>query len=73
MKGRESLIFCLAALAYLVQLSCCQYQPHCEQGREGQVIVHLFSWAWSDIASECENVLGPRGFCGVQVQTFFHD
>jgi len=22
--------------------------------------VHLFEWRWSDIASECENYLGPQ-------------
>ncbi|MDY7089379.1 MAG: carbohydrate-binding module family 20 domain-containing protein [Actinomycetota bacterium] len=31
------------------------------------VIVHLFEWPWASIASECTNVLGPRGFGGVQV------
>jgi alpha-amylase len=29
--------------------------------------VHLFEWKWTDIASECENVLGPAGFKAVQV------
>ena len=41
--------------------------PHCTAGREGNVIVHLFSWRWKDVAAECENQLGPKGFCGVQV------
>ncbi len=31
------------------------------------VIVHLFEWPWASIASECVNVLGPKGFGGVQV------
>lgn len=31
------------------------------------VFVHLFEWKWTDIATECENFLGPRGFAGVQV------
>ncbi|KAG5868160.1 hypothetical protein JTB14_032973 [Gonioctena quinquepunctata] len=30
-------------------------------------IVHLFEWKWGDIASECENFLGPNGFAGVQI------
>lgn len=30
-------------------------------------IVHLFEWKWLDIASECEDFLGPKGFGGVQV------
>ena len=29
--------------------------------------VHLFEWQWNDIASECENVLGPKGYAAVQV------
>lgn len=31
------------------------------------VIVHLFQWPWASVASECVNVLGPKGFGGVQV------
>jgi alpha-amylase len=31
------------------------------------VIVHLFEWPWASIASECTNVLGPKGFGAVQV------
>jgi alpha-amylase len=33
----------------------------------GDVAVHLFEWKWTDIASECETVLGPAGFKAVQV------
>ncbi|MDB4947806.1 MAG: alpha amylase catalytic region [Gemmatimonadetes bacterium] len=33
----------------------------------GDVFVHLFEWRWTDVASECENVLGPAGFTAVQV------
>ena len=33
----------------------------------GDVAVHLFEWRWTDIASECENVLGPAGFKAVQI------
>ena len=33
----------------------------------GDVFVHLFDWKWTDIATECENVLGPAGFKAVQV------
>lgn len=31
------------------------------------VFVHLFEWRWSDIARECEDFLGPRGFAAVQI------
>jgi alpha-amylase len=33
----------------------------------GDVFVHLFEWKWTDIATECENVLGPARFAAVQV------
>jgi alpha-amylase len=33
----------------------------------GDVFVHLFEWRWTDVAAECENVLGPAGFRAVQV------
>merc|ERR1719223_947895 len=30
-------------------------------------MVHLFEWSWADIARECEDWLGPKGFTAVQV------
>jgi alpha-amylase len=33
----------------------------------GDVFVHLFEWRWTDVAAECENVLGPAGYRAVQV------
>ncbi|HWK88599.1 MAG TPA: alpha-amylase family protein [Longimicrobium sp.] len=33
----------------------------------GDVFVHLFEWKWTDIAAECESVLGPAGWKAVQV------
>jgi alpha-amylase len=33
----------------------------------GDVFVHLFEWKWTDIAAECETVLGPAGFAAVQI------
>lgn len=29
--------------------------------------VHLFEWSWADVAQECEQWLGPKGFKAVQV------
>jgi alpha-amylase len=29
--------------------------------------VHLFEWSWDDVAAECEQFLGPKGFNAVQV------
>ncbi|XP_061162621.1 alpha-amylase-like [Saccostrea echinata] len=40
-------------------------QSNCQQGRE--TIVHLFEWKWNDVATECERILAPAGFCGVQI------
>ena len=31
------------------------------------VIVHLFQWKYNDIANECEQVLGPKGYDAVQI------
>lgn len=33
----------------------------------GDAFVHLFEWKWTDVAAECETVLGPAGFRAVQV------
>lgn len=37
------------------------------QVQAGTAFVHLFEWKWNDIASECENFLGPKGFDAVQI------
>lgn len=29
--------------------------------------VHLFEWGWQDVAQECEQFLGPKGYAAVQV------
>ena len=51
---------------YYIFTANCQYtKPQCQGNR--QVIVHLFEWKWTDIANECEEYLGPKGFCAVQV------
>lgn len=41
-----------------------QFDPHFIDSRQG--IVHLFEWKWLDIAKECEDFLGPKGYGGVQ-------
>ncbi len=33
----------------------------------GTAFVHLFEWSWNDIANECEQFLGPKGFEAVQI------
>jgi alpha-amylase len=34
--------------------------------RDGN-LVHLFEWSWTDVALECEQWLGPKGFQAVQI------
>jgi len=29
--------------------------------------VHLFEWKWDDVAKECEDFLGPKGYTAVQI------
>lgn len=41
------------------------HDPHFIGNR--QVIVHLMEWKYPDIATECEQFLGPYGYGGVQV------
>ncbi|XP_063699918.1 alpha-amylase 1-like [Culicoides brevitarsis] len=53
------LIFCLTTTSFA------QFNPHYAPNRS--VIVHLFEWRWNDIARECEQVLGPAGYGGVQL------
>ena len=33
----------------------------------GEVFVHLFEWRWADVARECEQFLGPKGYAAVQI------
>jgi alpha-amylase len=33
----------------------------------GDVIANLFEWNWNSVASECTNVLGPKGYGAVEV------
>ncbi len=54
----------LSALSALVSADDFTY-PDCE---DKQVVVQLFEWSWDAIARECEDVLGPKGFCGVQAR-----
>jgi alpha-amylase len=41
--------------------------PPLPNDTQSGVFVHLFEWRWPDIAQECENFLGPKGFTAVQV------
>jgi len=49
--------------AHVLQVFALRRKP---QGRS-DVFVHLFEWSWDDIARECEDWLGPKGFSAAQV------
>ncbi|XP_029669332.1 alpha-amylase 2-like isoform X1 [Formica exsecta] len=46
-------------------IALAQKDPHYVDGRT--TMVHLFEWKFNDIAKECEDFLGPKGYGGVQV------
>lgn len=52
-------------LFYNKLITTAQYKPNFKINRTG--IVELFQWKFIDIAIECENFLGPKGFGGVEV------
>lgn len=56
--------FLILATLSLVDYSLGQFDPHFIGNHQG--IVHLFEWKWLDIARECEDFLGPKGYGGVQ-------
>ena len=53
----------LIPLLFLKAVSC-NVDPDCDLKR---VAVQLFEWPWLAVAQECEEFLGPKGFCAVQV------
>ena len=59
----KKLALSVAALSTLgLCSSASAYTSH-----EEQIIVHPFQWTYDMIADECEQVLGPNGFDGVQI------
>ncbi|GAA6172461.1 hypothetical protein NBRC116592_21310 [Colwellia sp. KU-HH00111] len=40
---------------------------HVQAAEQRTTFVHLFEWNWQDIAQECEDYLGPKGYAAVQV------
>lgn len=57
------IVGCLLILV-LAHPAFSQFDSHFIGNRQG--IVHLFEWKWLDIAQECEDFLGPKGYGGVQ-------
>jgi alpha-amylase len=70
-------LFCLASMACLPTREVSRVQFDSSNPTEvvdpflanapGRAMVHLFEWRWSDIATECETVLGPAGIYSVQI------
>jgi alpha-amylase len=56
--------FRLSVLAGLCAL-CCGAQATLNNGE--MIIVHPFQWTYDNIAKECKEVLGPKGYDGVQI------
>jgi alpha-amylase len=50
----------ISVLLGFIAFSSAQFDPHFIGNRQG--IVHLFEWKWLDIAQECEEFLGPKGY-----------
>uniref|UniRef100_A0A182J897 Alpha-amylase n=1 Tax=Anopheles atroparvus TaxID=41427 RepID=A0A182J897_ANOAO len=63
--GLTDVISNLPNVSQLKAASGNRKNPHFYPGRT--VMVHLFEWKFDDIAEECERVLGPAGYGGVQV------
>ncbi|XP_054088895.1 alpha-amylase 2-like [Zeugodacus cucurbitae] len=58
--------FCVLLIIFgSSQQAYAQFNPNYASGRT--TMVHLFEWKWDDIAAECENFLGPKGYGGIQV------
>ncbi|XP_055692321.1 alpha-amylase-like [Lutzomyia longipalpis] len=54
-------------LLVLVAFTRGQFNPYFWPNHN--TIVYLLDWKYSDVALECENFLGPKGFGGVQVSS----
>ncbi|WP_063774978.1 carbohydrate-binding module family 20 domain-containing protein [Streptacidiphilus anmyonensis] len=57
----------LLAAGTLVPLTLASGTAHASAPNGGDVIANLFMWNWPSVASECRDVLGPKGYGAVQV------
>ncbi|ORZ31014.1 alpha-amylase [Catenaria anguillulae PL171] len=53
-----------SVLALAALILCANAAPVSENR---DVLVHLFNWPWDSVAKECTEVLGPKGYYGVQI------
>lgn len=56
----------IVLISVVVLLINAQHNPNFKHNR--RVIVQLFEWKFTDIATECETFLGKNHFAGVQVK-----
>lgn len=61
----EKVPYLILLILFLSPFCSGQFDPHYAPNRTA--IVHLFEWRWNDIARECEQVLAPNGYGGVQL------
>lgn len=57
----------LASIPLLAGVSCTQIEEAKDEPSPRTAFVHLFEWAWPEIARECEEFLGPAGYAAVQI------
>lgn len=69
MRLRSALASAALAAATLVPVSVATTSSPAAASPPGTkpVTVQLFEWEWADVAKECTNFLGPKGYGGVQV------
>mmetsp|Transcript_53920 Transcript_53920/g.101067 ORF Transcript_53920/g.101067 Transcript_53920/m.101067 type:complete len:480 (+) Transcript_53920:93-1532(+) len=55
------------SLALLLPVVVAEPRAQWPPTASGDAFVHLFEWSWQDVAKECEEFLGPKGFSAVQI------
>ncbi|MFF5171810.1 alpha-amylase family protein [Micromonospora sp. NPDC000089] len=66
-RCRSAVLAVLAAASLLLPSAVAAPPAAAATSGAKKVIVQLFEWNWTSVASECTNVLGPKGYGYVQV------
>ncbi len=61
---KTNVIKSLLATSLALGMTC---QVQAAPAPQPTTFVHLFEWSWPDIAQECEDYLGPKGYAAIQV------
>ncbi len=61
---KTKVIKSLFATSLALGITC---QAQAAPAPQPTTFVHLFEWNWQDIAQECEDYLGPKGYAAIQV------